>query len=46
MALMLAQDSAAGSGAASITLRWMPLEKKSRAPPRTSTEVGRLQAWR
>ncbi len=46
MALMLAQDSAAGSAAASMTPRWMPLEKKSRPPPRTRTEVGRVQAVR
>ncbi|MNS92156.1 hypothetical protein D3C72_1262820 [compost metagenome] len=46
IAWMLAHDVSAGSAAASITFRWMPLEKKSRSPPSTSTEVGRVQAKR
>ncbi len=44
MALRLVQDSSAGSPAASTTFRWMPLEKKSRVPPRTRTRVGRVSA--
>ncbi|CAM5574972.1 hypothetical protein SPURM210S_07586 [Streptomyces purpurascens] len=46
MALRLDQDSPAGSLNASMTLRWMPLQKKSRAPPSTSTDVGRLSTYR
>ena len=32
-------DSAAGSSDASMTLRWIPLEKKSRPPISTITRV-------
>jgi hypothetical protein len=46
MASRLVQDSVAGSAQASMTWRWMPLEKKSRLPPSTSTEVGRASAYR
>ena len=46
MALMFRQDSAAGSPAASITLRWMPLEKTSLGPPSTITRTGRRWAYR
>ena len=46
IAWMLAHDSTDGSAAASMTFRWMPLEKKSRVPPRTTTPVGREQAYR
>ncbi len=46
IALMFSHDSCAGSAAPSITFRWMPLEKKSRCPPSTSTDVGRVRANR
>ena len=45
MALMLRHASAAGSAAASMTLRWMPLEKTS-PPETTSTFVSWAAAWR
>ncbi len=45
MAFRLVHDSWAGSGAASMTFRWMPLEKKSRDPPSTRTRVGRASAY-
>ena len=46
MALMLRHDSDAGSSAASMTFRWMPLDQKSRPPSRHRTRVGRERAWR
>ncbi len=46
MALMFRQDSAAGSAAAWITFRWMPLPKKSRGGPSTITLTGRDWAYR
>ena len=46
IALMLRQDSSAGSALASIALRWMPLDQKSGPPNSTMTRVGRERACR
>jgi hypothetical protein len=43
IAWRLRHDSAAGSSAASITFRWMPLEKKSSPPSSTITRVSRRE---
>jgi hypothetical protein len=40
------REGHAGSAAASITFRWMPLEKKSRPPVITITLVSRARAKR
>src|SRR5438132_3878449 len=46
IAWMFRQDSMAGSGLASISLRWMPFDQKSAPPSSTMTLVGRERAWR
>ena len=43
MARRLLHDSAAESSAASMTLRWIPLEKKSLPPMSTMTLVSRRE---
>ena len=43
IACRFSHDSIAGSSAASMTLRWMPLEKKSTPPMSTMTCVSRRE---